>query len=849
MTSEALAGPDVIDAPGPWWRGRLWLAPILVAIVALGIYFLPALGLRGQAVVYVGADWGAALVVVAALRLNRPARPIAWMLVAIGIACIAIGDALWYVPLLAGEEMPYPSLADAFYLAEYPFLLAGAIGLVRGRPNRGMVLDSLLVSIGAATVIWEFLVRPSIGDPGDALLGTLVTAAYPVADIAIVGVIAGIVFSTGLSSTSLRLLSAGFLMTLVADLLYLWMSLVGTVPDPTPLDAAWLLTLGLWAAAALHPSARQAAAVGQTGSRHAQVAQMAVLMAASVLVPLTLLAKLPDEDLELPTLVGAWVLMAVLVAYRVSGIMTELRGSEGRLRTAAVTLRKSEQRYRELFDSNPQPMWVYDLETLRFLAVNDLAVSLYGWSRAEFLAMTIADIRPPSELPALLDNLAGSRQLVESTGPWRHRRKDGSEIAVEITSHSLTWEGRDARLVLAFDVTHRIALEQQLRQAQKMEAIGRLAGGVAHDFNNLLTAISGYAEILREDVGDAGPSGTAVNEILRAGDRAAGLTRQLLAFSRRQVLKPQVLDLSAAVRDDRSMLARLIGEDVDVQLHLEEALVPVSVDPVQVTQILMNLAGNARDALPDGGTLTVQTANVVLDEDAVHDHPGTRPGPHAMLAVSDTGDGMDEETLRHVFEPFFTTKPVGEGTGLGLATVYGIVQQSGGSIWAYSEPGMGATFKIYFPAAGVGIEAKAVIAARAVAVAAGTETILVVEDEEAVRSLVTRLLERAGYRVLVAPSPDLGEALAASYPGSIDLLLSDVVMPGRNGPALAERVRATRPGIRTVFMSGYTEDVIIHRGVLEGGMAFVGKPFSAEELLGKVREVLDGPDGRSAGRT
>jgi hypothetical protein len=511
-------------------------------------------------------------------------------------------------------------------------------------------------------------------------------------------------------------------------------------------------------------------------------------------------------------------------------------------RAAGETLRASERRYRELFEGNPLSMLIYDTETLRILAVNDTMVRRYGWSPEEFATMTIADIRPPEEVGSLLGLLQNDRSPLRTT-TVRHRHADGSIIWADVTSHEGSWDGRPARVVLAVDATERIRLEEQLRQAQKMEAVGRLAGGVAHDFNNLLTAISGYAGLLRGEF-DAGDARIAeVDEILLAGSRAAGLTRQLLAFSRRQVLQPRILNLNESIDELRSMLVRLIGEDVELQIRLGPDLGLVRADPGQLTQVLMNLAVNARDAMPHGGRLTLETANVELDERFARAHEGVRPGPHVKLAVSDTGAGMELETVAHLFEPFFTTKDPGKGTGLGLATVYGIVRQSEGSIDVRTEPGRGSTFTICLPMATGG--GQDVVAAGLVqADQNGHETVLVVEDEESVRRLAISVLERQGYHVLAADGPAAARKIVADHAGAIDLLLTDVVMPGGTGPDLAAAAIAARPELKVLMMSGYAQDAILSRGPAGLGAAMIEKPFTPNLLLARVRIVLDGaPDG------
>jgi signal transduction histidine kinase/CheY-like chemotaxis protein/putative methionine-R-sulfoxide reductase with GAF domain len=383
-------------------------------------------------------------------------------------------------------------------------------------------------------------------------------------------------------------------------------------------------------------------------------------------------------------------------------------------------------------------------------------------------------------------------------------------------------------------------LEETLRQSQKMEAIGRLAGGVAHDFNNLLTVIIGHCDLLRVRARDEDAVLREIQEIRRAGERASSLTRQLLAFSRRQVLEPKVLALGGVVPGMLPMLRRLIRQDVELVTLQDPELAHVKTDPGQIEQVIMNLAVNARDAMPRGGRLTVETRNVDLDEAFARRHPPTRPGRYVMLAVSDTGCGMDERTRSRIFEPFFTTKEPGKGTGLGLATVYGIVKQSGGYIWVESEPGRGTSFRIYLPPV-EGAVATAETAAAPPVPSLGTETVLLVEDEDVVRSLARQMLEMHGYRVLEAGRGPEALRICERHDGDIHLLLTDVVMPDMNGRALAERMKSLRPGIKVLYMSGYTADAIAHHGVLDVDVAFVQKPFSKDSLARKVREALDAP--------
>ena len=388
------------------------------------------------------------------------------------------------------------------------------------------------------------------------------------------------------------------------------------------------------------------------------------------------------------------------------------------------------------------------------------------------------------------------------------------------------------------DITERKQLEEQFHQAQKMEAVGRLAGGVAHDFNNLLTAILGSADLVLDSLTAGVPEREEVEEIRKAAVRAADLTRQLLAFSRQQVIAPTVLNPNGVVANMDKLLRRLLGEDVELRTVLAPDLAAVKADPSQLEQIVLNLAVNARDAMPNGGKLTIETQNVELDQEYVRGHLSAQPGPYVMLAVSDTGVGMDAATQSRIFEPFFTTKEQGKGTGLGLATTYGIVKQSGGWIWVYSEPGHGTSFKIYLPRVA---EAAAPAAPSPVPPLSvrGSETVLLVEDDEMIRKLVQKVLKANGYAVLVAASGRDAERVAEQHEGPIDLLMTDVVMPGLSGREVARRLSAARTGIRVLYLSGYTDDAIVHHGVLDPGVAFLQKPFTPAVLGRKVREVLD----------
>jgi signal transduction histidine kinase len=455
--------------------------------------------------------------------------------------------------------------------------------------------------------------------------------------------------------------------------------------------------------------------------------------------------------------------------------------------------------------------------------------------------MPLADVAHPEDAVLDLDHF---KELVDGTTDRyqigkRYLRKDGSAVRGRLTASAVRdSDGRTQFVIgLVEDVTERELLEGQLRQAQKMEAIGQLAGGVAHDFNNLLGIITGYSELLEKDLGPGHRGLGRLQQVRRAADRAAGLTRQLLAFSRKQILQPRVLDLGEVVSDVEKMLRRLIGEDVQVVTVFGPGLGRVMADPGQIEQVLVNLAVNARDAMPGGGKLIVETANADLDEAYARNHAGVVPGRYVLLSVSDTGHGMDAETLSHIFEPFFTTKKEGKGTGLGLATVYGVVKQSGGHVSVYSEPGRGTTFRVYLPRTADQPREEAPPAPEPPP--RGTETVMLVEDAEVLRLMMRELLELNGYRVLEIARPEEAAAAAAAYDGEIHLLVTDVVMPNLSGRETAESVRARRPGIRVLYVSGYTDDVITHHGVLEAGTHLLQKPFTTQAFLRKVRDVLD----------
>ncbi len=511
-----------------------------------------------------------------------------------------------------------------------------------------------------------------------------------------------------------------------------------------------------------------------------------------------------------------------------------------------ATLSQSEERYRNYFENAKDAIYVHDL-TGRYIMVNKAGEELIGYSRDEILQMRISDVVPRICLDQIHERL--KEKLADHSltiYEVEAIRKDGSRVPIEVSSRLIYENGVPVAVQgSARDITERKRAEEdlrasqlQLQQSQKLEAIGQLAGGVAHDFNNMLTAIIGYTDLSLRRVGLENPIRRNLEETKKAAERAASLVRQLLAFSRKQILEPKVLDLNDVVKDMHKMLTRLIGENIKLATRLETDLGSVKADPCQVEQIIVNLVVNARDAMPRGGRVTIETANVALDVQTASKHVSVKPGEYVMLTVSDTGIGMAQETQARIFEPFFTTKEVGKGTGLGLSTVYGIVKQSGGNIWVYSEQGLGTVFKVYLPRID-DATAKTNAKQEETNTPRGTETILLVEDEDVVRGLARKILMQAGYSVLDAKSGDEAIRLCHAHAGPIDLLLTDVVMPEISGKEVADRLLELRPSIRVLFMSGYTDEAIVQHGVLDANVKFIQKPFTWVGLTKKVGEVLN----------
>ena len=505
-------------------------------------------------------------------------------------------------------------------------------------------------------------------------------------------------------------------------------------------------------------------------------------------------------------------------------------------KNAEIALRESEQKFRGLVEGSAVAIWIHD--TNRFLYANPAGLEMAGYTAGELYQIAPMEIVHPDYREYVMKQ---SRERMEGKEVPKHYeyqilKKSGEAIWIDFSGTAIDYDGKPAIIASAYDITERKNLEEQLLQAQKMEGIGRLAGGVAHDYNNILGIIIGYSELILEKMKKTNPVYTHVEMIAAAAKRGADVTKQLLAFARRETVSPRVLNPNEAVESLQNILQRLIGENVKLMVHLQKDVWNVKIDLTQLDQILVNLASNARDAIDDVGTITIETSNVSIDEVYTQNRIDFSPGEYVMISFTDTGEGMSKETMKKIFEPFFTTKSKGQGTGLGLSTVYGIVKQNGGSINVYSEEGGGTTFKIYLRRRYGETEKPSTV--RVEESIFGSETVLIVEDQADFLELAKNCLQKYGYKVIAALSPGEGLNLCETYEDEIHLLLTDVIMPEMNGKELRDKIQVLKPGIKTIFMSGYTANVIAHRGVLDEGIDFIQKPFNPNALALKVREVL-----------
>jgi PAS domain S-box-containing protein len=777
----------------------------------------------------------------------------AWQILTIAFLMYSVGNVMWaYYELGVGGDISV-TWADVPYLLYYPICLTGLLTFPLGRAGRSRLtfaLDAGTVMLGAAIVIWYVVLRPvALGEHTNSL-ETAVTLAYPVGNtVLLFGVIAVLLRRPPQNvSRALGILTLAIFFDAVADFGYSYQTLQSNYFGGQWPDCFYMLGFLLMAASAqyqyrLARRAKTAApSAGSEKSPFSWLPYAAVGVAYGLLLYVAF--KFQREHGMEPIVwltVGAFLITALVVARQIVALRENSR------LLAERAARESEARFVSLVQHSSDVITVIGGDG-RVIYVSPSIAPVFGYQPQQLLHLQLRDFLFPDDKERALATLATVAQEPGKTGSieLRARHRDQRWLHIEAVMTNLLQVPNVAGIVInARDVTERKQAEEalhdseeRLRQSQKMEAIGQLAGGVAHDFNNLLAVIIGYADMLLRRIPEGDErTGKQLEEIKKAGERATSLTRQLLAFSRKQVLQPKVLDLNTVVRDLDKMLRRLIGEDLEMQSVLAPELGHVKADPGQIEQVLLNLAVNARDAMPDGGSLTIQTNNVELDAGYTQKHRPVEAGSYVMIAVSDTGCGMSPELRARIFEPFFTTKEKGKGTGLGLSTVYGIVKQSGGMIWVYSEPGQGTTFKIYLPRVHEVASAAAPVAEKSTKLG-GTETVLLVEDEDAVRHLAQEVLQSNGYRVLDASNGNEAIKVAQRHDGIIDLMVTDVVMPLLGGRELAEKLSVTRPGMRVLYMSGYTDDAMVHHGVLDGSAAFLEKPFAPDALALKIREVL-----------
>ena len=785
-------------------------AGLLVTAVYL---FLPD---WGRSIAYDSVGLSAAVASLAGVYLWRPATARTWVLLGVGGMLFVAGDVVFDVyDFVLHQTVPFPSVADALYLTAYPLLAAGLLALVRRASisDRGALIDAAIAATGAALLVFLLLVD---GAPLGSLLGAATSAAYPAWDVVLLALLAQMFFAGVRTTLSYRLLVANFVLLLASDLVYAYMAdrtaYAGAV---RALDLGWLLSYVCWGAAALHPSIRELPKSSATPERLTR--GRVIALASALVAPCAgaIYGQLAEGRANVVALAFGSAVIAVLVLWRIASLA---RGAE----QSHAALVDSEARFRALTEHGADVVTILDSHwRVRYRTPS--AERVFGYRPGELDEHSILELVHPDDAPRAAEAIAAIVDTPQGSVGYkmRFRRKDGTWAHVEGVATNLLQDPAVRGVVLnSRDVTELHAKDEELRHAQKLEAVGRLAGGVAHDFNNLLTAITGYSNLILDARSVDDTVRRDVTEIAQAADRASALTRQLLAFSRRQVLQPEIVDLNVLVNRIARMLQRLIGEHIELAVDLGSARPHVRADPGQLEQVLVNLVVNARDAMPSGGRLSILTADEADD---------------VRLTVADTGVGMDEETQRQIFEPFFTTKEPGRGTGLGLATAYGIVAQSGGRISVESEPGSGTRFDVRLarcahPSAATTTNGNAPHAS-------GTETVLVVEDEDVVRRLVRRSLELHGYRVLDVAHPHHAIELCRVHDGPIDAVVTDIVMPSLNGRALADRLAELRPSLRILYTSGYDQGELSDE--TSDGAAFLAKPFTPESLAAKVRELLD----------
>jgi PAS domain S-box-containing protein len=828
----------------------IWLLAVLAAVLLgyVGIW-AAKLGDPGLVGRFTGAMAlpASLLTIVLTIRLRRSSwlddeTRRDWTVLSVAFFCYLAGAICNFV----GTTIPAASfltyLAPVLEVAAYSLWAVGLAMLPKAWRSRSDAvvfgLDVAIVTWSAAMLLWHFLLYPIAREAGAQPVATIAAAAYPVADLAFIFAV-GAILMRGLRPSSQHALVpilAALLLAFVGDTI----SGIESLQDqytPGGLSGVLYSTAWLGFALAAYLQSRPDDGPRRVGANAAPYSFW-LLPYLAVAVAFLAPALRDWDDLELlQQHIPATGLLIALVVARLGVTAWQNAG----LATA------ERERLATAVDQASESILMADADG-KITYVNPAFTRITGYPSAEAVGRHAAFLTEGAVGPERLGEIRGAFARGEVWGGrLRYQRKDDAPVDVDLAVSPL----RDASgtvvgsVEVARDISRETALEVQLAEAHRMEAIGRLAGGIAHDFNNILTAISGFAELAADELPDDHPVAEDLAQILHASDRAAALTQALLAFSRRQVMQPSVLDLNEVVTGISPMLGRLIGEDVELVVRTDPTLGRTMADRGRFEQVVMNLAVNARDAMPNGGRLTIETANVDLDAEYARTHVGAKAGPHVMLAVLDTGVGMAAQVLKHAFEPFFTTKAQGKGTGLGLSTVIGIVAQSGGSIDVHSEPGHGAAFRIYLPRVEAHSE-EGPTAGHGPDSPIGSETILVAEDEPAVRTFVERVLSNAGYRVHTAANGEEAVRLAATL-DRLDLLFTDMVMPGMGGPELIEALTAQRPHLRTICASGYTDNAVFRDGAATSQLPYLSKPFTAEALLALVRQVLDGPASPTLG--
>jgi PAS domain S-box-containing protein len=834
-------------------RDRLGAAYLAATAVALALVYLAGSGLATPIAAFLGLASAVAVVVGIALFDPRPRRP--WGLLAAGQFCFAAGDLIAAIAYSSGRASTFPSVPEVLYLAAYPIITLGLALLVVRRPlgaGWAVLLDGGILTAGVALVVWVAFADPILASHTMTRLDQSVEVVYLLCDVALIGVVSLLLLGSQHSTPTIRLFALSAAAMLAGD------GLAGPHTFSTSSSAAVAMVFaqyGLWGAAVLHPSMAKPLKLNVDRSHRLTPARVAALVAAGLAAPALLAIQgFTHASVDFGALSLGGTLIVILAIASMSDMVQEQTVASEKQLILEERFRQTSETLKAILDSSPLPIVVVDRHR-RVLFWSRAAEQLFGYTAAEVLGHR-SPIVPPdqsSEGKAVMPRVLAGASIVEQELP--SHTKGGRPI--NIRAHFAPIADEAGRILGAIslmeDTSELDRLQAELFEARKLESVGRLAGGIAHDFNNILTAIIGFADLSLDE-----PPGVDLTEyvtgIRDAAERAAGLTQQLLAFSRRQMLQPQVLAVNDVAAGVESMLRRLIGEHIELRMELDPTAGYLRADRTQLEQVILNLTLNSRDAMPKGGQLLVETGHQ-------HYGPNTRwrprelaPGDYVTISVSDTGQGMDTETRDHIFEPFFTTKSRGRGTGLGLATTYGIIKQSGGSILVESEPGRGTRFRLFFPT--VMREATPAADSRRPEepAAAGRRSgrILLVEDEPGLRDIAKRVLARAGFDVTAAAGPDEAILAAESMAEPIDLLLTDVVMPGMRGPELAIRLRSSRPGLRVLLVSGYAEEIV--EGARDDSLPFLAKPFSAESLLAAVEAAMsptpaggDAPELRSAG--